>query len=35
VRDFRGISGRSFDGRSGFNMGVKRQIRFEIDFLTK
>ena len=23
VRDFRGVSGRSFDGRGNFNMGVK------------
>ena len=26
VRDFRGVSGRSFDGRGNFNMGVKEQI---------
>ena len=33
VRDFRGISGRSFDGRGNFNMGLKEQIIFpEIDF---
>ena len=33
VRDFRGVSGRSFDGRGNFNMGVKEQISFpEIDF---
>lgn len=33
VRDFRGISGRSFDGRGNYNMGVKEQIIFpEIDF---
>jgi large subunit ribosomal protein L5 len=33
VRDFRGVSGRSFDGRGNFNMGVKEQIIFpEIDF---
>ena len=25
VRDFRGVSGRSFDGRGNFNMGVKEQ----------
>ena len=32
VRDFRGISGRSFDGRGNYNMGVKEQIIFpEID----
>src|SRR3569623_1465462 len=33
VRDFRGISGRSFDGRGNYNMGVKEQNIFpEIDF---
>jgi large subunit ribosomal protein L5 len=33
VRDFRGISGRSFDGRGNFNMGVKEQIIFpEINY---
>ncbi len=33
VRDFRGISGRSFDGRGNFNMGIKEQIIFpEIEF---
>ena len=33
VRDFRGVSGRSFDGRGNFNMGVKEQmICPEIDF---
>jgi large subunit ribosomal protein L5 len=33
VRDFRGISGKSFDGRGNFNMGVKEQIIFpEIDY---
>ena len=33
VRDFRGISGRSFDGRGNYNMGIKEQIIFpEIDF---
>ncbi|MFC4729778.1 50S ribosomal protein L5 [Coralloluteibacterium thermophilus] len=33
VRDFRGVSARSFDGRGNFNMGVKEQIIFpEIDF---
>ena len=33
VRDFRGVSGRSFDGGGNFNMGVKEQIIFpEIDF---
>ena len=33
VRDFRGVSGRSFDGRGNFNMGVKEQMIFpEIDF---
>jgi len=28
IRDFRGISGRAFDGRGNFNMGVKEQIIF-------
>ena len=33
VRDFRGISGRAFDGRGNYNIGVKEQIIFpEIDF---
>lgn len=33
VRDFRGVSGRSFDGRGNFNFGIKEQIIFpEIDF---
>jgi large subunit ribosomal protein L5 len=33
VRDFRGVSGRAFDGRGNYNMGVKEQIIFpEIDF---
>lgn len=33
VRDFRGISGRGFDGRGNFNMGVREQIVFpEIDY---
>ena len=33
VRDFRGISGRSFDGRGNYNMGVKEQIIFpEIEY---
>lgn len=33
VRDFRGVSGKSFDGRGNFNMGVKEQIIFpEIDY---
>ena len=33
VRDFRGISGRSFDGRGNFNFGLKEQIVFpEVDF---
>jgi large subunit ribosomal protein L5 len=33
VRDFRGVSGRSFDGRGNYNMGVTEQIIFpEIDF---
>ena len=33
VRDFRGISGRSFDGRGNYNIGVKDQIIFpEIEY---
>ena len=33
VRDFRGVSGRSFDGRGNFNFGIKEQIIFpEINF---
>ena len=28
VRDFRGVSGRSFDGRGNYNIGVKEQIIF-------
>ena len=33
VRDFRGISPKSFDGRGNFNMGVKEQIIFpEIEY---
>ena len=33
VRDFRGVSGRAFDGRGNFNFGIKEQIIFpEIDF---
>lgn len=33
VRDFRGVNGRSFDGRGNYNMGIKEQIIFpEIDF---
>ena len=33
IRDFRGLSPRSFDGRGNYNMGVKEQIIFpEIDY---
>jgi large subunit ribosomal protein L5 len=33
IRDFRGISPRSFDGRGNYNMGVKEQIIFpEIEY---
>ena len=33
VRDFRGISGRSFDGRGNYNVGVKEQIIFpEVEY---
>ena len=33
VRDFRGISGRAFDGRGNYSLGIKEQIIFpEIDY---
>ena len=33
IRDFRGISGRSFDGRGNYNLGVKEQIIFpEVEY---
>jgi large subunit ribosomal protein L5 len=33
VRDFRGVSGRAFDGRGNYNVGVKEQIIFpEIEY---
>ncbi len=33
IRDFRGVSGRSFDGRGNYNLGLKDQIIFpEIDY---
>lgn len=33
IRDFRGISGKSFDGRGNYNMGVREQIIFpEIEY---
>ena len=33
VRDFRGISGKGFDGRGNYNMGIKEQIIFpEIEY---
>ena len=33
TRDFRGISGRSFDGRGNYNIGVKEQVIFpEIEY---
>jgi large subunit ribosomal protein L5 len=33
IRDFRGVSPRSFDGRGNFSMGVKEQIIFpEIEY---
>jgi len=33
VRDFRGVPGRSFDGRGNYTLGIKEQIIFpEIDF---
>src|SRR3954454_17538314 len=33
VRDFRGISARSFDGRGNYNVGIKEQIIFpEVEY---
>ena len=33
VRDFRGVSGKSFDGSGNYNMGVREQIIFpEIEY---
>ncbi|UOD50493.1 50S ribosomal protein L5 [Orrella daihaiensis] len=33
VRDFRGISGKAFDGRGNYNVGIKEQIIFpEIEY---
>jgi large subunit ribosomal protein L5 len=33
IRDFRGVSGKSFDGRGNYNIGVKEQIIFpEIEY---
>jgi len=33
IRDFRGLSAKSFDGRGNYNMGVKEQIIFpEIEY---
>jgi len=33
VRDFRGVSGKAFDGRGNYNLGVKEQIIFpEIEY---
>ena len=33
IRDFRGMSAKSFDGRGNYSMGVKEQIMFpEIDY---
>jgi large subunit ribosomal protein L5 len=33
IRDFRGLNGKSFDGRGNYNMGVKEQIIFpEIEY---
>ena len=33
IRDFRGISAKSFDGRGNFSMGVTEQLIFpEVDF---
>lgn len=33
IRDFRGLSGKSFDGRGNYNFGVKEQLIFpEVDY---
>jgi large subunit ribosomal protein L5 len=33
VRDFRGISGKAFDGRGNYSLGIKEQLIFpEIDY---
>ena len=33
VRDFRGISGKAFDGRGNYTVGIREQLIFpEIDF---
>ena len=33
IRDFRGVSGKGFDGRGNYNVGVKEQIIFpEIEY---
>ena len=33
VRDFRGVSGRAFDGRGNYNIGLREQIIFpEIEY---
>ena len=33
IRDFRGVSAKSFDGRGNYNMGIKEQIIFaEIEY---
>lgn len=33
IRDFRGLNGKSFDGRGNYSMGVREQIMFpEIDY---
>jgi len=33
VRDFRGISGKAFDGRGNYTLGIKEQIIFpEVDY---
>jgi large subunit ribosomal protein L5 len=33
IRDFRGVSGRAFDGRGNYSLGVKEQIIFpEVEY---
>lgn len=35
IRDFRGFSAKSFDGRGNYSMGLKEQIMFLRSILTR
>jgi len=35
IRDFRGVSGKSFDGRGNYNMGVRNKIIFPESSMTR